>query len=80
VFPSNAIHRFRSGEESGTLRESALQLANYYEKETTHKMSRVVDMTNLLISVIVTVLILILTLISSEIGLVSPNTTGVLGR
>jgi len=80
VFPSNAIHRFRSGEESGTLRESALQLANYYEKETTHKMSRVVDMTNLLISVIVTVLILVLTLISSEIGLVSPNTTGVMGR
>ncbi len=79
VFPANAVHRFRSGEESGTLRESALQLANYYEKETTHKMSRVVDLTNLFISILVTVLILILTLISSEIGLVSPQ-SGAWGR
>ncbi len=74
VFPANAIHRFRSGEESGTLRQSALQLADYYEKETTHKMTRVVDFVNLGVSILVTVLILILTLISSEIGLVSPST------
>ncbi|MBD3341257.1 MAG: type II secretion system F family protein [Candidatus Lokiarchaeota archaeon] len=73
VFPQNAIHRFRSGEESGTLRKSALQLADYYEKETTHKMSRVVDFINLIVSMLVTVLILVLTLISSEIGMVSPT-------
>ncbi len=78
VFPQNAIHRFRSGEESGTLRQSALQLADYYEKETTHKMSRVVDFINLAISILVTALILILTLISSEIGLVSPSTTNMI--
>ncbi|MBN2611449.1 MAG: type II secretion system F family protein [Bacteroidales bacterium] len=74
VFPVNAINRFRSGEESGTLRESALQLANYYEKETTHKLARVVDYINLSVSIAVTVLILALTIISSEIGFVSPNT------
>lgn len=78
VFPANAIHRFRSGEESGTLRKSALQLADYYEKETTHKMSRVVDFVNLGVSILVTILILILTLISSEIGLVSPSTANML--
>lgn len=78
VFPANAIHRFRSGEESGTLRKSALQLADYYEKETTHRMTRVVDFVNLGISLIVTVLILVLTLISSEIGLVSPSTTNMM--
>ncbi len=78
VFPQNAIHRFRAGEESGTLRQSALQLADYYEKETTHKMSRVVDFINLAISILVTILILILTLISSEIGLVSPSTTNMI--
>jgi type IV pilus assembly protein PilC len=74
VFPANAIHRFRSGEESGTLRQSALQLADYYEKETTHKMLRVVDFVNLGVSVVVTILILVLTVISSEIGMVSPST------
>lgn len=78
VFPANAIHRFRSGEESGTLRKSALQLADYYEKETTHKMTRVVDFVNLGVSVLVTVLILILTIISSEIGMVSPSTGNII--
>jgi len=78
VFPANAIHRFRSGEESGTLRKSALQLADYYEKETTHKMSRVVDFVNLGVSILVTILILILTIISSEIGLVSPTTGNIM--
>jgi type IV pilus assembly protein PilC len=78
VFPANAIHRFRSGEESGTLRKSALQLADYYEKETTHRMTRVVDFVNLGISLIVTILILVLTLISSEIGLVSPSSTNMM--
>lgn len=76
IFPVNAINRFRSGEESGTLRESALQLANYYEKETTHKLARVVDYVNLAISIAVTLLILLLTIISSEIGFVSPKTPG----
>ena len=80
VFPANAINRFRSGEESGTLKESASQLANYYEKETTHKLARVVDYINLSISVAVTVLILVLTVISSEIGFISPPTPGTGGR
>ena len=78
VFPANAIHRFRSGEESGTLRKSALQLADYYEKETTYKMTRVVDFVNLGVSVLVTLLILLLTIISSEIGLVSPSTANMM--
>lgn len=73
VFPANAINRFRAGEESGTLRESAVQLADYYEKETTYKMARVVDIINLAVSLLVSILIIILTLISSEIGFVSPN-------
>ncbi|MFQ5822663.1 MAG: type II secretion system F family protein [bacterium] len=71
-FALNAIRRLKSGEESGTLRESALQLANYYEKETSHKMKRLVDMINIIISFIITILIIGLTLVSSEIGFVSP--------
>ncbi len=71
-FTLNAIRRLKAGEESGTLRQSSLQLANYYEKETTNKMLRLVDIINILVSVIVTFLIIGLTLISSEIGFVSP--------
>ncbi|MFQ5707791.1 MAG: type II secretion system F family protein [bacterium] len=73
-FTLNAIRRFKSGEESGTLRESARQLANYYEAETSHKMKRLVDMVNVIISVIISLMIVMLTLISSEIGFVSPPT------
>ena len=72
-FTLTAVRRLRSGEESGTLRETALQLANYYEKETKHKMSRLVDSINIMVSIIVTLLIVGLTLISTEIGFVSPT-------
>jgi type IV pilus assembly protein PilC len=73
IFPKNVIYTLRSGEESGTLRESMLRLANFYEKETTHKMTRVVDLINLLVSTFVSILIVGITLLSSEIGFVSPN-------
>ncbi|MCH7675675.1 type II secretion system F family protein [candidate division KSB1 bacterium] len=72
-FTINAIRRFRSGEESGTLRESARQLADYYEMESGHKMKRMVDSINLIISIVVSLMIIGLTLISSEIGFVSPT-------
>ena len=72
VFPRNAIYTLRSGEEAGTLREAILRLANFYEKETTHKMARVIDLINLTISVFISLLIVGITLLSSEIGFVSP--------
>ncbi len=71
-FTVTAVRRLRSGEESGTLRESALQLANYYEQETKHKTAKIVDLIQLLVSVFITILVIALTLVSSEIGFVSP--------
>ena len=76
VFPRNAIYTLRTGEESGTMREATLRLANFYEKETTHKMTRVVDIINLAISLFVSLLIVMITLLSSEIGFVSPTSMG----
>ena len=73
VFPVNAINRFRTGEESGTLKESLQQLANYYENETAHKIAQVINYVNLSTSIIVSLLIIILTLISTEIGFISPT-------
>ncbi len=72
IFPKNVIYTLRTGEESGTLRESMLRLANFYEKETTHKMSRVVDLVNLTMSVVISLIIVGITLLSSEVGFVSP--------
>ncbi|MGH7490832.1 MAG: type II secretion system F family protein [bacterium] len=72
IFPKNVIYSLRTGEESGTLREAMLRLANFYEKETTAKMGRVVDLINLVISVVISFLIVGITLLSSEVGFVSP--------
>ena len=37
VFTETALSRFHSGEETGTIKNTALQLANYYETETVYK-------------------------------------------
>jgi type IV pilus assembly protein PilC len=74
VFPKNVIYSLRSGEESGTLREAMLRLANFYEKETSHKMGRVIDFINLIVSIFISAMIVAITLVSSEVGFVSPNT------
>jgi type IV pilus assembly protein PilC len=71
VFPKNAIYALRSGEESGTLRDATARLANFYEKETTHKLTRVIDLINLIITVFVSLLIVGITLLSTEIGFIS---------
>ncbi len=73
VFPVNAINRLRAGEETGTIKESARQLADYYEREVSYKMTSVVDWIQLNIAIVVTILIIIITLISSELGFVSPD-------
>ena len=75
IFPKNVIYTLRSGEESGTLREAMLRLANFYEKETTHKMSRVLDVINLVLSLVISLMIVGITLLSSEVGFISPPTT-----
>ena len=71
VFPKNAIYTLRSGEESGTLRDAAARLANFYEKETSHKMARIIDLINLVITIFVSLLIVGITLLSTEIGFIS---------
>jgi type IV pilus assembly protein PilC len=76
VFTQNAISRLRSGAESGALRNTALQLANYYERETTYKMKNVVELINILISLLIMVVMTALTLVSSETAVISPKSPG----
>ena len=52
-----------------------LRLANFYEKETTHKMSRVLDVINLVLSLVISLMIVGITLLSSEVGFIRPPTT-----
>jgi type IV pilus assembly protein PilC len=73
VFTATAIGRLRSGQESGTLRTSALQLADYYERESVYKMKNVVEAINVAIAIIIMVVMTALTMISSETALIRPQ-------
>jgi len=74
VFTKTALTRFRSGAETGTIKQSALQLANYYEKETVYKLRNVVDLVQIGAALLIMVVMTALTLISAETATIRPNT------
>ena len=80
VFTQMSIARFRSGAETGNVRKSAQQMADYYEKETTLKLRSTVEGIQTAVAVIITIAICFLTVISSEIALIQPSSTDILGN
>ncbi len=79
VFTSMALARFRSGSETGNVRQSAQQMADYYEKETTMKLRSSIETIQTAVAIIITIAICFLTIISSEIALIQPSSTGMMG-
>ncbi len=77
VFTKTAISRFHSGAETGTVKNTALQLAEYYEKETTYKMRNAIDYIQLMISMIIMVVLTALTIVSSETATIRPKNPAV---
>jgi type IV pilus assembly protein PilC len=73
VFTKTALSRFHSGAETGTVKHTALQLAEYYEKETTYKMRNAIDYIQVLISMIIMIVLTALTIVSSETATVRPK-------
>ena len=73
VFTKTALARFHSGAETGTVKHSALQIANYYEKETVYKLKNVVDFIQIIIAMVIMIVMTLLTLISAETATVSPK-------
>lgn len=76
VFTKTALSRFHSGAETGTVKHTAFQLAEYYEQETTYKMKNVVDFVSLWVNMIIMVVLLGLTLASSETATFHPKMPG----
>ena len=76
VFTKTALSRFHSGAETGTVKHTALQLAEYYEKETSYRMRNAIDMIQLVISMIIMVVLTGLTLVSSETATIKPKPPG----
>ncbi len=79
VFTKTALSRFHSGSETGNVKHTALQLAEYYEKETGYRMRNAIDMIQLVISMIIMVVLTGLTLVSSETATIKPKPPGARG-
>ncbi len=73
VFTRTAISRFRLGAESGSLRENAKQLAEYYEVQTTYKMQSVIDTISLFVNLFIMIALVGITVVSSESAVIKPN-------
>jgi type IV pilus assembly protein PilC len=73
VFTDTAISRFHSGEETGTIKNTALQLANYYESETVFRLKNIIELIQVTIAMVIMIVMILLTLVSAETATVSPK-------
>ena len=79
VFPEMALTRFKAGAETGSVQKSARQLANYYEQETELSLDAAVKGIQTAVSIIITLGILYLTLLSTEMAFIQPSTMDMTG-
>jgi type IV pilus assembly protein PilC len=77
VFTETAISRIHSGEESGTIKNTSLQLANYYESETVYRLKNLIEIIQVVIAMVIMIIMIALTLVSAETATVRPKTPGV---
>ncbi len=77
VFTETALSRLHSGEETGTIKNTSLQLANYYEAETVYKLKNFIEIVQVFIAMIIMVVMILLTLVSAETATIHPNPAGV---
>jgi type IV pilus assembly protein PilC len=76
VFTETFLSRLHSGEETGTIKNTALQIANYYESETVYKLKNLVEMVQVFIAMIIMIVMILLTLVSSETATIHPKSPG----
>ncbi|MAT38266.1 MAG: type II secretion system protein [Ectothiorhodospiraceae bacterium] len=79
VFTKTALSRFHAGAETGTVRETALQLANYYERETVYKLKSIIDFVQLWVAMLIMIVMTAITIVSSETSVVKPKTAPGMG-
>ena len=79
VFTSMAITRLKSGAETGSVKESARQMANYYEQETELSLDAAVQTIQTAVSVVIALGVLFLTLLSAEMAFIQPSQSDMMG-
>jgi len=78
VFTPMTIARFRSGAETGAVRESAEEMAEFYEKECTLKLEQAVETIKTGVAILISLLVGVLTVISAESALIQPNSSDIM--
>jgi type IV pilus assembly protein PilC len=73
VFTKTAISRFHTGAETGSVKKSAQQIADYYEKETTYKMKAAIDLIQVAIAVFIMIVLIYITVASAETAIIRPK-------
>ena len=73
VFTETALSRLHSGEETGTIKNTSLQLANYYEAETVYKLKNFIEIVQVFIAMIIMIVMILLTLVSAETATIHPQ-------
>ena len=76
VFTDTALSRLHSGEETGTIKNTSLQIANYYEAETVYRLKNVIELIQVFIAMVIMVVMILLTLVSAETATIRPKTPG----
>lgn len=79
VFTSMALARFKSGAETGSVKDSALQMANYYEQETELSLDSAVETIQTGVSIIIAIGVLFLTILSAEMAFIQPSQADMMG-
>ncbi len=80
VFTPMAIARFRTGSETGAVRKSAQQMADYYEKETSLKLEVALQSIQTVVSLFIGIIVALLTVLSAETALIRPSSTDLMGQ
>jgi type IV pilus assembly protein PilC len=72
-----ALSRFRTAAETGSVKVTAQQLADYYETENSFAMKNLVSMIELAVTILIMGSLVFLTLLSSETASIDTSKIGV---
>lgn len=79
VFTPMTLARFRTGAETGAVRKSAQQMADYYEKETSLKLKVAVESIQTVVALFIGLMVAFLTVLSAETALIRPSSSDLMG-
>jgi type IV pilus assembly protein PilC len=79
VFTPMTLSRFKTGAETGAVRKSAEQIANYYERETTLKLKVAVETIQTFVGLFIGLMVAFLTVLSAETAMIRPSSNDLMG-